>query len=194
MFQPEDDSRQALLVYDGTASAALLVHLVSEGLSQATKKRLTLEPVVIVVLTRTDRVAIEAARAQVDAFRAMLACPWHFVHLAAIFDTEQDENRFAEEEGDKRVHGLQHVSPPFPNCIVDLRVEWVLQLERWRDFLKAMSSATARHELVRLVKTQVIVQSALALKCHKVLSWSPESSNEITVVFLAWYTVTLKGG
>lgn len=66
-----------------------------------------LEPVVLVLLSRTCLKQLQSVLDQIRTFRDILDARWHFVHLASVFCLHDDAKQLDDE---KNVHGMQHVS------------------------------------------------------------------------------------
>jgi len=140
------------------------VHLVAEGLAETAKKRLILEPTVMVILSRSDQSEIAEAIAQITQFQSMLPGNWFCVHLADIFDDERkilddhvvdDERKILDGH---RIRGLQH-------------------LDQWRELLQRTKTTTIQLELMRLVRLQLIYRYATSLKCPKI--FVPDTADQL---------------
>ncbi|CAB3410916.1 unnamed protein product [Caenorhabditis bovis] len=149
------DSRQTLIVFDGSPSAAFLLNQVNEAVRKINFKRLMIEPVILVLVSVTKVSVLNEVLKKIAVLKVILPenIKWYCTHIAFSL---KDSREFGE--GLNFCNGAE-------------------QIKEYEYILSSITSETYRQELKRILKEKSLRNVSRILKIDKIMV--PENADDL---------------
>ncbi|PAV64949.1 hypothetical protein WR25_10562 isoform D [Diploscapter pachys] len=162
-----DEPKDAIVLYDGTASAAFLLHQIQDALNQTNFKRLVVEPTIAVLVSVCDESEISLILSRVSEIKNLLpdTVPWHIFHEAVglLPNLEIDKN-----SEDMKCYGAE-------------------QIPRLIELLSSIKNSSYRTELHRIIRERAIFRISKTLGINKIML--PDNGDDLARLSLSLFAL-----